>query len=133
MSGRFLAETRAERERDLPGRHHRHAAGAVACGVFGGHCAAAPARRPEPNASPRVAGPGAISPVDGVAENNEFCPDACADAACGYEQRQHERERRPQPARSGDCGCAAHDAVVFGPNRGDFKPIGRFVTPTPLC
>jgi hypothetical protein len=36
-----------------------------------------------PNISPRVAGTGDIRPVDGVAENNEFCPSDCATAADG--------------------------------------------------
>ncbi len=56
------------------------AAGAITRGVFSGHSACGVSTPPEPNASPRVAGVGAISPVEGVAENNEFCPGVCADA-----------------------------------------------------
>src|SRR5450631_3191478 len=66
------------------------ALGAVARGAVSGHSDCGTSTPPEPNGSPRVtgagairpvvAGAGAISPVVGAAENNEFCPAACADA-----------------------------------------------------
>src|ERR1035441_9528542 len=59
------------------------ALGAVACGVLSGHSDCGASTPPEPNGSSRAAGAGVIRPVVGAAENNEFCPAACADAGCG--------------------------------------------------
>ena len=45
-----------------------------------GNCGGDASEPPEPNASLRLPCPGAINPVDGVAENSDSCPDDCADA-----------------------------------------------------
>src|SRR6185437_6812007 len=37
-----------------------------------------------PKISVRVDGTGDIRPVDGIAENREFCPAICATASCGF-------------------------------------------------
>lgn len=55
-------------------------------GPFGGHSACGattPGELGKPNGSLRVAGDGASSPLVGAAENKEFCPATCADAAHG--------------------------------------------------
>ena len=109
------------------------ALGAVARGVVSGHSVCGTSTPPGPNGSPREPGVGAISPVVGAAENREFCPAACADAGCGTSKGKMSAECRPQAAAGGECGWMAHDGAVFGPNRGDFKPLGRFVTPEALC
>jgi hypothetical protein len=55
-------------------------AGATEFGMGNGNCDGDASEPPEPNASLRLPCPGAISPVDGVAENNEFWSGVCADA-----------------------------------------------------
>src|SRR5471030_2875240 len=57
--------------------------GAPGGGAFGGHSDCGASTPPGPNGAPRVAGPGASCPPLGAADNKEFCPPACAAAACG--------------------------------------------------
>ena len=54
--------------------------GAAEFGIIMGACDDGASAPPEPNASPRLPCPGEISPVEGVAENNEL---DCAAAMCG--------------------------------------------------
>src|ERR1035437_8155656 len=107
------------------------ALGAVACGVVSGHSDCGASTPPEPNGSPRVAG--AIRPVVGVAENNEFCPAACADAACGTSKGRmiaSAGHSRPRAANAG----ALLMARPFSAQIAEFlSPQAGFAPREPLC
>src|SRR5499433_2181544 len=62
-----------------------------------------------PKISLRVAGIGEIRPVDGVAENSEFCASACGTAATGMAATAKSKSAN----RSRPRGAAVADALVM--------------------
>jgi hypothetical protein len=85
----------------------------------------------------RVDGDGEISPVDGTAENSEFCAGAWACAgsrSLATRARISPSASRSRPQTAAVAGVLFMTPDVFGSNRGDFKPIGRmFVTSLTPC
>src|SRR5262249_12149855 len=80
-----------------------------------------------PKISLRVAGIGEIRPVDGVAENSEFCASACGTAATGMAataKSKSANRSRPRGAAVGDG--PGMEGVFLGGNEAVFKP-------TPIC
>jgi hypothetical protein len=92
---------------------------------------------PEPNTSPRLPCPGAISPVDGVAENKEFCPDDCAEAASGPANERMSASTEPSAGHSRRGVPNAVALLMTWSFSAQIAAISsqlpRFVTPIPLC
>ena len=112
------------------------AAGAGAFGAICGDCDGASTRPPGLKTPPRMSDPGAIVPIDGVAENSEL---DCAKAALGMAALQPSRASRSTNAGLSRVGAAAIAGALLmtlsfsAQIAAISSQLTGFVTLEPLC